>query len=147
MTFGYALGDHVTFLRFLNVIPYCLKFLRVKIFKDFEDFCLALKIVLLKILVLLQICLLKLIFSPWFRLMVLLLINILSVHYLWLAKCENFVTKISLQRKNHSTLKFSTLENIRLYGIIEPGIWLITYTYISDNHLFTFYIHNYVHKY
>jgi len=32
-------------------IPHSLKFLRVKIFKDFRDFCLALKILILKILV------------------------------------------------------------------------------------------------
>ena len=33
-------------------IPYSLKFSRVKIFEDFEDFCLASKILTLKILVL-----------------------------------------------------------------------------------------------
>ena len=43
---------YVPACRSYSYILYSLKFLRVKIFKDFEDFCLASKILSLKILVL-----------------------------------------------------------------------------------------------
>ena len=71
----------------------------------------ALKILLSKILVL-QRCLLKLISSLWFKLAVPLVINILSVHYLWLAKAvkilsQNFFLKEkSFNLKNFNPQKF-----------------------------------------
>ena len=89
-----------------------------KIFEGekFQGFYLALKISYSKILVL-QRLLLKLNSSLWFKLS--LVIKYLK-HILFVT-CysyrENFITKISFQRKNHSTLKFLTLENFRLYGI------------------------------
>ena len=59
-------------------VLYSLKFSRVK---NFDDFCVALKILLSKILVL-QRRLLKLNYSPWFKVVILLVIHILSAYYL-----------------------------------------------------------------
>ena len=61
-------------LALTKFIPYSLKFLRVKNFEDFKDFCVALKILLSKILVL-QRRLLKLISNLWFKLIIIKLIG------------------------------------------------------------------------
>ena len=74
----------------------------VKIFKDFEDFCLALKSLFPKNLILKR-CPLKLISSPWFKLTVPLVIDILSAHFV------NYKNSKMLSIANRNKFKQITL--------------------------------------
>ena len=86
--------------------------------ENFRGFCLTLKILLSKILMLPR-RFLKLISSLWFKLTVPLVTDILSVHYLWwLAKPWKVYHENLFLKENHSTSKFLILENFRLYSIL-----------------------------
>ena len=80
-----------------------------------------------------QRCLLKLIYNLWFKLTIPLVINFLSVHYLWLAKPWKFYHKPFFLKEKSVNLEILTLKNFRLYSsyLLLSLVRLLSYVEIN----------------